>query len=49
MTITGYRSMLSSILPRVEGFPIGQHPHIIRLLKGIFNRAVDRQASGDPI
>ena len=36
-TITGYRSMLSSILPRVEGFPIGQHPHIIRLLKGIFN------------
>ena len=36
-TITGYRSMLSSILPRVEGFPIGQHPNIIRLLKGIFN------------
>ena len=35
--ITRYRSMLSSILPRVEGFPIGQHPHIIRLLKGIFD------------
>ena len=29
--------MLSSILPRVEGFPIEQHPHIIRLLNGIFN------------
>ena len=29
--------MLSSILPRVECFPIGQHSHIIRLLKGIFN------------
>ena len=32
--------MLSSILPRVEGFAIRQHQHIIRLLKvlkGIFN------------
>ena len=28
--------MLSSILPRVEGFPIEQHPLIIRLLNGIF-------------
>ena len=30
-------SRTPTILPRVEGFPIGQHPHIIRLLKGIFN------------
>jgi hypothetical protein len=36
-TITGYRSMLSSILPPVEKFQIGQHPFIIRLLRGIFN------------
>ena len=33
-TITGYRSMLYSILPRVKEFPIGQQSHIIRLLKG---------------
>ena len=29
--------MLSSILPSVEKCPIGQHPYIIRLLKGVFN------------
>lgn len=36
-TINGYRSMLSSILPAVEKCPIGQHPYIIRLLRGVFN------------
>lgn len=29
--------MLSSILPPVQNTPIGQHPNIIRLLKGVFN------------
>ena len=29
--------MLSSVLAPVGNIPVGQHPHIIRLLKGIFN------------
>ena len=29
--------MLSVLLPQVDKFPIGQHPDIIRLLKGVFN------------
>ena len=29
--------MLSTLLPQVDKFPIGQHPDIVRLLKGIFN------------
>ena len=36
-TIAGYRSMLSSVLPPVNNIPVGQHPHIVRLIKGIFN------------
>ena len=36
-TILGYRSMLSVLLPSVEGVQIGQHPGISRLLKGVFN------------
>ena len=29
--------MLSSVLPPVQNIPFGQHPYIIRLLKGVFN------------
>ncbi|CAC5376712.1 unnamed protein product [Mytilus coruscus] len=36
-TIVGYRSMLSSLLSPIDNKPIGQHPYIIRLLKGVFN------------
>lgn len=36
-TIAGYRSMLSSVLSPINNVPVGQHPHIIRLLKGVFN------------
>lgn len=36
-TIGGYRSMLSSVLPAIDKVPVGQHPYIIRLLKGVFN------------
>ncbi|MCG7876952.1 MAG: hypothetical protein N0C90_11550, partial [Candidatus Thiodiazotropha endolucinida] len=36
-TISGYRSMLSVMLPQINGYPVGQHPDIIRLLKGVFN------------
>jgi hypothetical protein len=36
-TISGYRSMLSAVLPPIDNVPVGQHPYIIRLLRGIFN------------
>ena len=36
-TIAGYRSMLSALLVPVDNVPVGQHPHIMRLLKGVFN------------
>lgn len=36
-TIAGYRSMLSAILPPVHNISVGQHPHIVRLIKGVFN------------
>ena len=29
--------MLSNILPPIEGFKVGQHPDLIRLIKGVFN------------
>ena len=29
--------MLSVLLSSVTNFPIGQHPHIIRLINGVFN------------
>ena len=36
-TINTYRSALSGVLPPMEGFPVGQHPLVVRLLKGILN------------
>lgn len=36
-TISGYRSMFSAVLPRIDNFRVGQHPDIIRILKGVFN------------
>ena len=36
-TVAGYQSVLSSVLPPVDNIPVGQHPYIVRLLKGIFN------------
>lgn len=35
-TISGYRSMLSAVVRPVNNVPVGQHPHLIRLLKGVF-------------
>ena len=35
--INTYRSALSGFLPPIEGFPVGQHPLVVRLLKGILN------------
>ena len=36
-TINTARSSLSSTLPPMDGFPVGQHPLVTRLMKGIFN------------
>ena len=36
-TIADYSSMLSVLLSSVTTFPIGQHPHIIRPIQGVFN------------
>ena len=32
-----YRSALSSALIPVDGFQVGQHPLVVRLMKGVFN------------
>ena len=39
-TIAGYRSMVSSVLHPVNNFSVGQHPYIVRLIKGIFNSKI---------
>ena len=36
-TVNAYRSALSGMLVPVNGRPIGEHPLIVRLLKGMFN------------
>ena len=37
-SINVYRSALSSLHPRIDGYTIGSHPLVVRLLKGIFNK-----------
>ena len=37
-TINTYRSALSQTLPSIEGFNIGSHPLVTRLMKGVFNK-----------
>ncbi|KAK2551635.1 hypothetical protein P5673_027409 [Acropora cervicornis] len=36
-TVNSYRSALSGMLVLLNGRPIGEHPPIVRLLKGMFN------------
>ena len=36
-TISSARSMLSSTLSPIDGFPVGKHPMVVRLLKGVYN------------
>ena len=36
-TLKTYRSALSGVLPPIDGFPVGQHPLVVRLLKGVPN------------
>ena len=33
-----YRSAISSAHPRIDGFEIGKHPLVTRLMKGVFNK-----------
>ena len=35
--INTYRSAFSGVLPPMEGFSVGQHPLVVRLLKGILD------------
>ena len=32
-----YRSAISSVHEHIEGYPVGQHPQIARILKGAYN------------
>ena len=36
-TLNVYRSALSSTVPLIDGHAAGQHPLVVRLLKGVFN------------
>ncbi|KZS13077.1 Uncharacterized protein APZ42_021816 [Daphnia magna] len=36
-SINVFRSMLSSTLDRIDGFDVGKHPLIVKLMKGIFH------------
>ena len=36
-SLNSYRSAISSVHERVDGYTVGQHPLIIRLMKGVFN------------
>ena len=36
-TLNTYRSALSGVLLPIDGFPVGQHPLVVRLLKGVQN------------
>ena len=37
-TVNIHRSAISSTLPLVDGVPVGQHPFVKRLMKGVFNK-----------
>ena len=36
-SLNAYRSAISSVHERVDGFTVGQHPLVTRLMKGVFN------------
>ena len=44
-TINTYRSALSSVMPRIEGFLVKQHPLVVRLKKEIQNQGRCEQPS----
>ena len=36
-SVNAYRSAISSVHEKIDGLPVGQHPTITRLVKGLFN------------
>jgi len=42
-TICVYRSMLSNAIGEIDGHKVGQHPGVIRLLRGVFNSRPPRK------
>ena len=36
-SVNAYRSAISSVHEKIDGLPVGQHPTITRLVKGVFN------------
>ena len=36
-SLNSYRSAISAIHEEVDGYPVGQHPLVTRMLKGAFN------------
>ena len=42
-SINGYRSAISSTVAIVDGFKLGQHPLVTRLMKGVFNKRPPQQ------
>ena len=36
-SLNSYRSAISSVHERVDGYTVGQHPLVTRLMKGVFN------------
>ena len=43
-TIGVYRSMLSNAIGVIEGHQLGEHPKVIRLLKGVFNSRLPKKS-----
>ena len=37
-SLNAYRSAISSVLEKVDGYEVGQHPLVSRLMKGAFNQ-----------
>ena len=37
-TLNTYHSALSGVLPPINGFPVGQHPLVVRLLRGVHDQ-----------
>ena len=36
-SLNAYRSIISSVHDKVDGYEVGQHPLVTRLIKGVFN------------
>ena len=36
-TLNVYRSALSSVLPTVDGIPVGQHSDVCKVMRGVYN------------